>query len=122
MNNGSPDGGALHAISNHYAGSAEPWTEDGVTWSNAPAMEGSPLDALGAVSSGSWIEYDVSAAVTADGSYSFGIRSGSSNSLYLDARESGANAPRLVVELAPAAASADEGARVAAPRSGPLPR
>ncbi len=93
----SPHGGNIYAVSNNYDGSSSPWTEDGVTWSNAPVITGSPLADAGSVSSGSWIELDVTSAVTGSGVFSFGIRSTSSNSVRYSTKE-GSNPPELVVE------------------------
>jgi PKD repeat protein len=91
VTDGSSDGGTLYEVD-------DGWTETGITWNNAPPIGGAPLGALGAVSPG-WVELDVSALVTGNGSYSFALTSGDSNSAYYSSRE-GTNPPelRLVVE------------------------
>jgi methionine-rich copper-binding protein CopC len=85
----SDDGGSVYGVSTS-------WTESGITWSNAPALSGSPLDSLGAINSGTWAEYDVTTHVTGDGTYAFGLSSASGNSVYFSSRE-GANPPQLVI-------------------------
>jgi methionine-rich copper-binding protein CopC len=79
-------------------GTSTSWTESGITWSNAPTLSGSPLDSAGAVSAGTWAEYDVTAHVTGDGTYAFGLSSASENSAYFSSRE-GANPPQLVIAV-----------------------
>jgi hypothetical protein len=48
---------------------------------------------------GTWIEADVTAAVTGNGSYSFGGSSSSTSSMRVSSRE-GANPPQLVITTA----------------------
>jgi hypothetical protein len=87
----APDGGSVYGVSTS-------WTESGITWNNAPALSGTPLDSAGTVSANAWAEYDVTGHVTGDGTYAFGVSSGSENSAYFSARE-GANPPQLVIVL-----------------------
>ena len=89
---GSSYGGAVHSVSNS-------WAEDTITWNNAPTIGGSPLDSVGSVSSGTWVEWDVTSAVTGNGTFSFGLKSTSSNSIYFNSREAASNEPELVVEV-----------------------
>jgi hypothetical protein len=93
---GSPSGGTLHRVSNDYLNSTTPWVETGLTWNNAPVMDGAPLATPGAVTAGTWIEFDVTAAIAGDGIYSFGVWSANSNSAYYSSRE-GTNPPVLAV-------------------------
>ncbi|MGZ9160903.1 MAG: CBM96 family carbohydrate-binding protein, partial [Candidatus Limnocylindrales bacterium] len=62
--NGSVDGPAVYATSSG-------WTESGLTWDSRPARTGGPLADRGAVAINTWVEYDVTAAVTGNGSTSF---------------------------------------------------
>ena len=89
VDTGSNDGGRVHAV-----GSG--WTESGLTWNNAPALAGSALDAAGAVTSGAWVEYDVTDAVTGNGTVGFALASQSTTSCYFSSRE-GQHPPELVV-------------------------
>jgi hypothetical protein len=90
------NGGSLFSISNNLAGSATPWTESVLRWNNAPAISGSALAVAGAVSVGAWIEWDVTSAVTGNGTFSFALTSSSSNAVEYSSSE-GANPPQLVV-------------------------
>ena len=40
------------------------WTETGITWNNRPASTGNVLDNKSSISSNTWVDYDVTAAVT----------------------------------------------------------
>ena len=74
------------------------WGETTITWNNAPAISGNPLANVGATTLGTWVELDVSSAITGNGTYSFAIRidgTSSHNGAY-SSRE-GTNPPELVV-------------------------
>ena len=68
-----PDGGSVFSVSNNFAGTSTPWTESGLTWNNAPAPSGSALDAAGSVSVNTWVELDVTSAITGNGTFSFAL-------------------------------------------------
>ncbi len=72
------------------------WGETTIDYSNAPAL-GSTLASSKAVVSGSWVTLDVSTFVTGAGVFSFEVSTPGSTAISLSARESGANAPKLVV-------------------------
>ncbi len=97
---GSDDGGSLYVVGNDYLGSNTPWAERGLTWSNAPALSGSPLAVTGRIAANTWIEFDVTPAVGGDGTYSFGLSSGSRNSAMYSSKE-GSFPAVLLIELAP---------------------
>ena len=61
---------------------------------------GSTLATSSAVVSGSWVTLDVTAYVTGEGVYSFGISTPGSTAISLSSRESGADAPQLIVSTA----------------------
>ena len=71
------------------------WTEAGITWANAPLISGTALDTRGAVTTGTWVEWDVTAAVSGNGSLNLAIRNSGGSGTY-SSRE-GANDPQLVV-------------------------
>ncbi len=73
------------------------WGEKTMVYSNAPAL-GSVLSSSGAVSANSWVTFDVTSYITADGAYSFGITTPSSTAMSVASRESGANAPQLILD------------------------
>lgn len=91
VDNGSKDGGTLYQTS-------DGWTESGITWNNAPSLNGAPLAMLGSVGNAVLVEIDVTTIVTNNGSYSFGLSNSSSNSVYFSSRE-GSFPPELVVEF-----------------------
>jgi PKD repeat protein len=87
---GSPIGGALFPTSSS-------WSETTLTWNNKPAASGAQIAALGTVTTGAWVEVDVTSAIGAPGPVSFLLTSSSSNSALYSSRE-GAEPPQLVVE------------------------
>ena len=93
VTDGSDKGGAWYPVD------ASAWTESGLIWNNAPPLTGTPVANIGAVAAGTWIEIDVTAIVTGNGSYSFGATTTSANSVRYSSKE-GANPPQLVVTTA----------------------
>ncbi len=85
----------VHAVADNT------WGETTINYNNAPAL-GSTINTSGAVSTGTWVSVDVTSFITGNGTYSFGLNSTSSTALSLSSRESGANAPQLIVETGPA--------------------
>ena len=72
------------------------WTETGLNYTNAPAR----TTKLGSFPSGNltgWISLDVTAAVTGNGTYSFALVGTYWQEISLATRETGANAPQLIV-------------------------
>ncbi len=76
------------------------WAESTLNYSNAPAM-GSVLGSSGPFGAGTWIRMDVTAYVTGNGSYNFGLSTTSGTAISFASREAGANAPQLIVETTP---------------------
>ena len=74
------------------------WGEGTLKYSNAPAI-GNSLAVSAAVKSGTWVTLDVTGYVTGNGTFSFGISTPGSTAITLAARESGANAPQLIIDL-----------------------
>ncbi len=96
VNDASADGGSVHTVSNFRKGSSSQWTERDLTWNNAPDIGGSALASAGEVKNRQEVEFDVTAAVTGNGTVSFGLINKSSNSAKYDSKE-GSNPPQLVV-------------------------
>ncbi len=92
VDDGSRNGGALHAVS-------DAWSEGAITWNTAPPLDAAPIASLGSVATAVWVEIDVTSTITGDGSYAFGLGGGSSNTAYYGSRESG-DPPQLVIEMA----------------------
>ena len=63
----SGDGGTIYHVSDSN------WDENTVTYNSRPAIDGSALDNLGMVNDNHYAEFDVTAAISGDGTYSFAI-------------------------------------------------
>jgi 3-phytase len=88
VRNGSTNGPAVYST-------ATGWTETGVTYATRPPRTSGVLVDKAAVATG-WIEYDVTKAVTGNGTYSFAVVGTSSDGTDADSRET-AGSPQLVV-------------------------
>jgi hypothetical protein len=94
VTNPSNDGGGSYAVDNG-------WTETGILWTNAPPISGSALAQPGPVALGTWVELDLgSGAVAGNGTFSFALKSASTDSAEYSTRE-GASPPQLVVTYTP---------------------
>jgi acid phosphatase type 7 len=76
--------------------SSSTWGETTITSNNAPAMSGTVSGASGAVAPG-WAAADVTSLVKAPGIVTVGLTTTDSNLLSLASRETGTNAPQLVL-------------------------
>ncbi|MGZ8602864.1 MAG: CBM96 family carbohydrate-binding protein, partial [Actinomycetota bacterium] len=77
-----------------------PWSEGTVTWATAP-VAGASYGSLGAVKAGTWYEVNLTALVTANGTYSLRIKNTSGNGADYVTKEGAAGfAPQLVVTTA----------------------
>ncbi len=97
VNDPSTNGGAIYLVSNNYNGTSTAWVESGLKYNNAPPVSGTPLSSLGSVATGTWVEFNVTDAVTGNGTYSFAITSSSTNSVYYNSKDAGSNTPVLVI-------------------------
>ena len=104
---GTPWGGTVALVSNVT------WDEATLTYANRPTGWGTTAAAFGVVAVNTWVEVNVTAAVTTGAPVTFGVRSANTDGAYYDSRESGANAPQLIVTLG-TPASVDNGVVVAA--------
>jgi Calcineurin-like phosphoesterase len=89
----------------HFAESS--WNEagrDGITWAKQPTLLSGPMDNQEAIEEGSWTEYDVTAAVTGDGTYTFALVADGPEAAAFSSRE-GTEAPQLVVTTGLSAAT-----------------
>jgi hypothetical protein len=80
VSNGSADGPRVYRT-----GSG--WTEGAVTWNTKPAVSGSPLYDLGAVSSGTFVELDVTSAVSGNGEVNLALVAASTDGMDAASRE-----------------------------------
>ena len=83
-------------------GSGATWTEGGLTWSNRPARTLALPTSTGAVSQGTWVEFDATPMVSGDGTYNFVLATSSTDGLNMASRESSSSSsrPQLVVDVA----------------------
>jgi glucose/arabinose dehydrogenase len=89
---GSRDGPAVYSVSDTA------WEERGLTWANRPGLTGAALADAGAVAPGTWVPFDVTAAVAGNGLYTFALVSTSTDAVSFNSREAAANRPYLKVE------------------------
>jgi len=90
--NASDDGPAIYATD-------ASWTESEINWNHRPARMSDELDNQESVSTNSWVEYDVTTAVTANGTFSFVLAADSNDAATFSSRE-GTHPPELVITLA----------------------
>jgi PKD repeat protein len=88
----SADGGALFEVPDST------WSESSMSWNTRKPISGGAIDSAGAVGVGSWVELDVSALVSGDGTYSFALINNSSDvARYASSEASVATRPQLVL-------------------------
>jgi hypothetical protein len=104
----------LHTTEKSWAGTSDgpaifaaegDWSEEDLTWDDRPAMTSDGLDDASEIEPQSTVEFDVSAHVSANGSYSFALISTSSDGVQFFSRE-GTSPPELIVYVASAPQSA----------------
>ena len=89
--NDSEDGPAVYLT--------EPtWEETAITWNTRPALVSTALDNKEIISARTWVEYNVTSQVTADGTFSFLLAADSGDGVAFSSRH-GAYPPELVITL-----------------------
>jgi glucose/arabinose dehydrogenase/PKD repeat protein len=88
------DGPAAYPTSNS-------WTESGITWGNKPAPTGGPLSDTTGIATGTWVEWDVTPAVTGIAQFSFQMHQTVSDGVNFNSRESTSTTrrPELVLTV-----------------------
>jgi hypothetical protein len=76
------------------------WGETTINYSNAPATDG-VTGTSGPFSAGVWTTVDVTPLLTGNGTYNIALTTTNATAFSLASRESGANAPQLIIETAP---------------------
>ena len=89
VTNGSSNGPSLYPTSSD-------WSETTITWNNKPAATGGAAANLGAISSGGWVDLNITTIMTGDGSYDFVLQPDSTDGASFYSRE-GSSPPQLVV-------------------------
>jgi parallel beta-helix repeat protein len=90
---GTVDGPAVYATTSS-------WTETGITWNTRPARTSGGMDDKGAIATGVWVEYNVTALITGDGTYSFVLVTTSTDAVSFSSHE-GSQPPQLVLKIGP---------------------
>ncbi|MDH3498984.1 MAG: DNRLRE domain-containing protein, partial [Acidimicrobiia bacterium] len=75
------------------------WNEGGINYANAPAV-GSLLGSSTSFSGGTWVEVDLTAHVTGDGTYVVAVTTTSNTAISMASREA-TNTPELVIDTGP---------------------
>lgn len=89
-NSANTKGFSVQAVSDNS------WVENRINYSNAPAA-GSTINSSKAFGAGVWVDIDLSSYIKAEGAYSLALTTVSTTNTNLASRESGANAPQLVL-------------------------
>jgi len=97
LTDGGDKGGSVFAASNLHSTSATPWTEAGLTAGNAPDITSGVLSSVGALLPNDIAEFDVTAAITGNGTFSFCLQGDSQDQVKYFMKE-GAVSPELVVQ------------------------
>ncbi len=87
----SPSGGTVATATDNG------WTETGLTYANRPTSFGPTAATIGAVARNTWVEVPVTQAITLGLTVTLAIRSTNNDGAFYDSRESGANAPQLIL-------------------------
>lgn len=96
MTNATNNGPAVYLADNNWAETGT----SGITWNTQPALLSGAFDNKGAISLSTWVEYNVTALVAGDGTYSFALVADGSDGVTFASRE-GTPQPEIVVTLAP---------------------
>ncbi len=86
----SPDGGTPFSVANSS------WAEETLTWANRPVLGSALGSSVGAVSAGSWAEFDVTGLIRGDGTYALALTTTAADSTFFSSKE-GSQPPQLVV-------------------------
>ena len=97
VNSGGTDGGSVLRVTS-------PWSEQTITWRNAPPPSGTSLGQAGAVTAGGWVEIALSPAAfsSGNGTYSFALVSSNRSSAQVQyASRETATPPQLLIDVGP---------------------
>lgn len=93
-NSASSLGCTVHSVSDNT------WSESTINYNNAPTA-GGPLRSSGAFGAAVWIEIDLTPYITGNGMYNLALLTSSSTAVSFASRETGANAPQLIIVTGP---------------------
>ena len=89
--NASANGPAVYATDTS-------WAESAITWKTRPSRLSAALDNKGSINTNTWLEYDVTAWVKANGVFSFVLAADSNDAATFSSRQ-GSQPPQLVITL-----------------------
>ncbi len=75
------------------------WNEIQIDYANAPAIAPNVVGSSGPFCGGTWTSVDVTSQITGDGTYGFALTSSNPRNTSYASRESGANAPRILIDV-----------------------
>ena len=90
--NGTADGPAVYTTGNS-------WAESTLNWNTRPLRTSGATDDKGAITTNTWVEYNVTPFVTGNGTYSFTIAQPLDRRHRLPARENATERPELVLTI-----------------------
>ncbi len=100
---GSDSGGSVYLTSNNFTGTATAWQEETLTSGNAPDLLSGALSTLGEVAENDVVDFDVTGAVSGNGTLSFCVRSGNGDQVKYYTKD-GLTAPQLIITTSSAGA------------------
>jgi hypothetical protein len=92
--NATVNGPAAYLAGNNWIESGS----GGITWDTQPGLLSGAFDNKDVISTASWVEYDVTALISGNGTYTFALLADSTDGVTFSSRE-GANSPQLVLTL-----------------------
>jgi PKD repeat protein len=116
---GSANGPAAYVLNDNTIA----WPETTITWANRPARGTVGFDDKGSVKASTWLEFDVSPAVSSNGLYTFVLATDSSDGVDVSSKEVAdvTRRPQLVVTWANVTQLPPVADFTASPLSGPAP-
>jgi acid phosphatase type 7 len=93
-NSASTSGINIHSVNDNT------WLESAIHYNNAPSF-GNVIASFSPMSGGTWINLDVTAYITGNGTFNFALTTPGSTAISVASRQAGANAPQLIVEINP---------------------
>jgi len=76
------------------------WGELTINYANAPATDGVTATS-GSFGTGAWTTVDITPLVAGNGTFNLALTTTNNTAFSLASRESGANAPQLIIETSP---------------------
>ncbi|HEY3239315.1 MAG TPA: DNRLRE domain-containing protein, partial [Acidimicrobiia bacterium] len=75
------------------------WSETGINWNNRPARTSAKLTNKATIPANTWVDFDVTAVVTGNGTYSFNVVPDGKDDVQFNSKEATTNKPQLFITL-----------------------